>query len=279
MICMKLTKINIFAFLFTALFALVVGFVMVQSAYAQSDTDTTTPDIAAPDHVADNPAAASIAQMMETLKTLMERVRELQEQLAQIRGEVRDILSDGIREGVASDEVRDIQELLATDPSIYPEGYTTGYFGPLTREAIKRFQKRYGLEETGEIDDETKELLEEYFEEREDEGFPPGLLRAEDVKKRVTERVCEKRKKLNVGAGMGMTPRIDEMCNMMEDDDDDMSDATGMMDEDDMDSEDGSDDEDDTEDDVDDEGESDEDYESDNQNMNNVVDMIENMMQ
>ncbi len=277
---MKLTKTNILAVLFAALLTVAVGFVMVQPAYAQSDTDTTTPDIAVPDHVADNPAAASIVQMMETLKTLMERVRELQEQLAQIRGEVRDILSDGIREGVASDEVRDIQELLATDPSIYPEGYTTGYFGPLTREAIKRFQKRYGLEETGEIDDETKDLLEEYFEEREDEGFPPGLLRAEDVKKRVAERVCEKRKKLNVGAGVGMdmTPRIDEMCNMMEDDDD-MSDASGMMDEDDMDSEDGSDDGDDTEDDVDDEDESDEDDESDNQNMNNVVDMINNMMQ
>ncbi|MEK7505036.1 MAG: peptidoglycan-binding domain-containing protein [Patescibacteria group bacterium] len=38
-----------------------------------------------------------------------------------------------------------LQRLLATDPTLYPEGVISGYYGPLTREAVKRFQLRYGI--------------------------------------------------------------------------------------------------------------------------------------
>ena len=42
-----------------------------------------------------------------------------------------------------------MQELLASDPAIYPEGKVTGYFGPLTRRAVERFQMKYGLVSSG----------------------------------------------------------------------------------------------------------------------------------
>ncbi len=42
-------------------------------------------------------------------------------------------------------QVSALQRLLATDRTLYPEGIVSGYYGPLTREAVKRFQLRYSL--------------------------------------------------------------------------------------------------------------------------------------
>ncbi len=41
------------------------------------------------------------------------------------------------------DDVAQIQKILATRKDIYPEGLITGYYGPLTTKAIKRFQLMY----------------------------------------------------------------------------------------------------------------------------------------
>ncbi|TSC96818.1 MAG: hypothetical protein Athens071426_146 [Parcubacteria group bacterium Athens0714_26] len=55
--------------------------------------------------------------------------------------------------GSRSDDVKRLQQLLASDKSIYPEGTVSGYFGPLTVKAITQFQLKYGVikssEETG----------------------------------------------------------------------------------------------------------------------------------
>jgi peptidoglycan hydrolase-like protein with peptidoglycan-binding domain len=42
-------------------------------------------------------------------------------------------------------DVKKLQTILAKDKSIYPERITTGYFGPATKRAVKRFQDRYHL--------------------------------------------------------------------------------------------------------------------------------------
>jgi len=42
-------------------------------------------------------------------------------------------------------EVTKLQGLLAKDPSLYPEGLITGYFGLLTQRAVQRFQCKYGI--------------------------------------------------------------------------------------------------------------------------------------
>jgi hypothetical protein len=42
-----------------------------------------------------------------------------------------------------------LQILLATDPSVYPEGTVSGLFGPKTLKAVKRFQVKYGLSGPG----------------------------------------------------------------------------------------------------------------------------------
>jgi hypothetical protein len=65
----------------------------------------------------------------------------------------------GVAIGSRSDEVKEIQEILKEDPDIYPEGYVTGYYGPLTEKAIKKLQKKCGLPQTGELDDATEKCI------------------------------------------------------------------------------------------------------------------------
>lgn len=47
--------------------------------------------------------------------------------------------------GMTSTQVRVLQEYLAKDSAIYPEGLVTGYYGELTKKAVARFQDRFGL--------------------------------------------------------------------------------------------------------------------------------------
>jgi peptidoglycan hydrolase-like protein with peptidoglycan-binding domain len=42
-------------------------------------------------------------------------------------------------------EVMKLQEFLAQDKSIYPEGLVTGYFGLITQKAVQRFQCKYNI--------------------------------------------------------------------------------------------------------------------------------------
>ena len=46
--------------------------------------------------------------------------------------------------GAKGDDVRQIQNVLASDPSIYT-GTTTGYFGQETARAVMKFQSKYGI--------------------------------------------------------------------------------------------------------------------------------------
>jgi len=96
---------------------------------------------------------------------------------------------------MSGDDVKRLQEILATDPTIYPEGRVTGYYGPLTREALRRLQARHQLNPTGQIDEETRILLESYLKERFGEEVPVGLLRAPGIAKKVEDRLiseCDK---------------------------------------------------------------------------------------
>lgn len=142
--------------------------------------------------------------MLEQIKVLMAKLEDLQKQLATIRGEVKSVLKDGLSEGMTDADIAKLQELLATDPTIYPEGKKTGYFGPLTKEAVKRFQARHGLEVTGKVDGETHDMLEEYLHEGFGDKIPAGLLHAPGIAKKIEARMllgCDKREK--DGHGMG----------------------------------------------------------------------------
>lgn len=178
-------------------------------------------------------ATTSNEAMLEQIKVLMAKVEELQKQLSTIRGEVKDLIKDGLEEGMTDTDITKLQELLATDPTIYPEGRKTGYFGPLTKEAVMRFQTRHGLEVTGKVNGETRDMLEEYLREGFNGKVPEGLLKAPGIAKKVEDRFnlrCDKHE----GSGKGMGPLCKKwkMEHGDDDRDDDVEDEDEMDDED-----------------------------------------------
>ncbi|MES2994555.1 MAG: fibronectin type III domain-containing protein [Patescibacteria group bacterium] len=89
------------------------------------------------------------------MQTYLEQIKKLQDQLAELtkkRGEtvteLRETmaLAGELRQGMTSEEVKALQEILAADPDIYPEGLVTGFYGALTAKAVAKFQKKHGVE-------------------------------------------------------------------------------------------------------------------------------------
>ncbi len=101
-----------------------------------------------------------------------------------------------LRQGMSGDDVKVLQNILAGDPDVYPEGLITGTFGPLTSKAVKKFQEKFGLESVGNVGPKTLKKLKEIAEGRGDDNeqgdhrpcmavppghlIAPGLLRKHD---------------------------------------------------------------------------------------------------
>jgi PKD repeat protein len=51
--------------------------------------------------------------------------------------------------GATGDDVMRLQQFLARDPSVYPEGQVTGYYGSLTEAAVGRWQAKYNIISSG----------------------------------------------------------------------------------------------------------------------------------
>ncbi|MCR4283820.1 MAG: chitobiase/beta-hexosaminidase C-terminal domain-containing protein [Parcubacteria group bacterium] len=51
--------------------------------------------------------------------------------------------------GMENNQVKLLQQYLAQDKEIYPEGITSGYYGALTQRAVERFQKKYNIISSG----------------------------------------------------------------------------------------------------------------------------------
>lgn len=134
-----------------------------------------------------------------TAEDMLERIQELQEELAELRLRLRTEISNDdnisertririeqhLNQGDQGIHVRRLQELLATDGDIYPEGLVTGYYGPLTTSAVARLQARMGLRADGEVDDETLRRINQLLEEGAGNSgiIPPGLLRAPGIQR------------------------------------------------------------------------------------------------
>lgn len=88
----------------------------------------------------------------------------------------------GLREGMTSDQIAEIQAILAADPSVYPRGLVTGYYGPLTKEAIAKFKEKY-------------EKRHEKFNERMKEAFERMHKKMAKMEKKHDERMDKMEKK------------------------------------------------------------------------------------
>ncbi len=61
--------------------------------------------------------------------------------------------------GMSGSDVSALQAFLARDPSIYPQGLVTGFYGPLTTAAVSKFQTRNGIASVGRVGPITLALI------------------------------------------------------------------------------------------------------------------------
>jgi hypothetical protein len=110
---------------------------------------------------ADTASTSSIQTLLDQLKALQTQMQGLQQQSQQTIA----TLVTTLQQGSTGDNVKILQSLLAADPSIYPEGTISGFFGKLTSQAVKRFQKKHGIEQAGNVGPKTLKKLNELLGE------------------------------------------------------------------------------------------------------------------
>lgn len=106
-----------------------------------------------------------IEQLQKQIKDLQSQIAELRAQIITVKEEIK--ITKELYKGISGDEVKEVQKFLKQFSEIYPEGLITGYYGPLTEKAVRKFQERDGLPITGKIDEITKKSINEYLAEGE----------------------------------------------------------------------------------------------------------------
>ena len=138
----------------------------------------------------------TLQEQIENLKTQIEALIIKIESLKQARLEARETTKEikgtlklirHLREGMSGEDVTLLQEVLATDIDVYPEGLVTGYFGPLTKNAVKRFQKIAGIEQVGLVGPKTSASINQLLLVGTGQSgkVPPGLLIAPGIRKKL----------------------------------------------------------------------------------------------
>jgi len=194
--------------------AVIAGLILLftaVTAYAESDNDKGKSDDNKKQGLTiSSSAQASIQGLQEQIKKLKEQLEQLQKQQGEAMQSFRDSMRNdddddddsnsttssasaraelraqertdraalkflrSLSRGMSGDDVRDLQELLAQDPDIYPASLITGFFGRLTEEAVRKFQKKHGIEQVGIFGPKTTARLLALFVDR---VLPPGIIR------------------------------------------------------------------------------------------------------
>ena len=98
-------------------------------------------------------SALTTQEIQAQIQLLLRQVRALQQQLLLLQGGGNTTtggifclsLARNLSLGSTGADVSSLQQTLAVNVSIYPEGQVTGYFGRLTQAAVARLQTRYGI--------------------------------------------------------------------------------------------------------------------------------------
>ncbi len=109
-----------------------------------------------------------INKLQEQIRLLVAQLEDLRKAQGQIASTAQSIsetlkLAGSLGEGSKGDQVRILQAALAADSDIYPEGLISGFYGKLTALAVKRFQKKYGLDQVGRVGPKTLAKLNEFL--------------------------------------------------------------------------------------------------------------------
>jgi len=112
--------------------------------------------------------ALAFAQTTSTTSasTLIGQIQSIQTQINTLRNQQQQYLATlqtTLAQGSAGEQVATLQALLAADPELYPEGIVSGFYGRLTADAVKRFQKKNGIEQVGFVGPKTLKKLQEHL--------------------------------------------------------------------------------------------------------------------
>lgn len=108
---------------------------MVAPSFALAQSSATTTDTARVTEL-----RAQIAALLAQITELQARIADLKKQTLQAQLEIASTTNVGSQ----GDNVKLLQLYLAQDPTLYPEGLVTGYFGAKTLKALERYEAKYG---------------------------------------------------------------------------------------------------------------------------------------
>lgn len=132
----------------SALFSLLLG--SISSFFALSSPIPTPTPVASP---------SFSSQLQDAADNIHDKIVELRDDLERFK--IKASFSRTLKRGQSGEDVKKLQEILASLEGIYPNGPVTGYFSSLTEKAVKEFQKQNDLKPTGVVDGETKNALVE----------------------------------------------------------------------------------------------------------------------
>lgn len=97
-----------------------------------------------------------------------------------------------VSQGARGTDVQLLQEVLATDPAIYPQGLITGFYGPLTAQAVMRFQAAANIAQVGVVGPITRAKLNQILLEGIGTAgsIPSGFLTMPHIRAKLTGQVC-----------------------------------------------------------------------------------------
>src|SRR3990167_1812133 len=109
------------------------------------------------------PTSSTITDLQAQIQALLLRVQQLQQQTGGsgsapavpvpgapvIDSSACPLIGRILYIGSTGDDVTRLQQFLARDASIYPERLVSGYYGPLTEAAVKRWQVKYNIVSSG----------------------------------------------------------------------------------------------------------------------------------
>ncbi|MDO8741968.1 MAG: peptidoglycan-binding protein [bacterium] len=101
-------------------------------------------------------SAPALIGQIQSIQTQINALKQQQQQYLAT-------LQSTLAQGSAGEQVATLQALLASDPSLYPEGIVSGFYGRLTADAVKRFQKKNGIDQVGFVGPKTLKKLQEYL--------------------------------------------------------------------------------------------------------------------
>ena len=114
-------------------------------------------------------SSAQVQLMLSQIQALQAQIQALKTAQTQVASSSATVMNTlvqmrNLRQGMTGEDVKALQAILAADPSIYSGGIT-GYFGGLTSEALRKYQKKNGLDAVGFVGPKTLKKLMEHMGE------------------------------------------------------------------------------------------------------------------